>query len=333
LNEQRGVNRNGIQPLVRSLSASEFRTVKQLAGQQGCDIIELKQQLETLRELGVEIEDAAGRGYRLCSPQELLDRSTILAGLCRSSKQRLSSLHIELSVDSTNSALRRLPLAEQHATAILAEHQSSGRGRHGRAWHSPFGGNLYLSLGWRFDKPMSALGSLALVVALAAAESVQRLGLSGHGIKWPNDLVLDGRKLCGCLVELQGNAQGPCDAVLGVGINVHMPAQVAGERIDQPWTDLRTHLPACSRNDLATILLDELIRHITRFSEQGFAPFMDAWQQWDTLHGQNITVHKGDDAITGEVVGVDVQGGLLLDTGSTVLKLHSGEVSLRETKI
>lgn len=321
------------QGLARSLSATRFSSLERLAGQLGCSITGLKRQLEILRGLGVEIEEDADRGYRLGAPLEMLDHSVILAGLEGVSRQVLSGLRIEASLDSTNSALRRLPQADQHAMAILAEHQSSGRGRHGRAWHSPFGGNLYLSLGWRFDKPMSELGSLALVVALAAAESLQRSGLSGHGIKWPNDLVLDGRKLCGCLVEMQGSAQGPCHAILGVGINVQMPVQAADESIDQPWTDLSSHLPACSRNSLATVLLDELIAHIKQFSEQGFTALMDAWRRRDVLRGQRIKVHTSDGPVTGEALGVDGQGALLLDTGSAVLKLHSGEVSFRKTKI
>lgn len=327
------MNNEAVQRLVRSLSATRFLTEKQLAGRLGCSFPEVRQQLENLRRLGVEIETSDSLGYRLCAPLELLDRSSILAGLDEASRQSLSNLLVELSLDSTNLALQRLPLAERHATVILAEHQSSGRGRHGRAWHSPFGGNLYLSLGWTFDKPMSALGGLALVVALAAAQALQRLGLSGHGVKWPNDLLLDGRKLCGCLVEMQGSAQGPCNVVVGVGINVNMPRNAAARHIEQPWTDLHTHLPVCSRNELAATLIAELVSHIRLFSERGFLPFMSAWARLDTLQGHNITVHTGDGPVRGTALGVDQQGALLLDTGLAVLKLHSGEASLRETQI
>ncbi len=327
------MSNDDIRSLVRCLSASQFLSVSQLAEQLGCDPAGVKQQLEKLRRLGVEIEELTGQGHRLSAALELLDSPSILAGLDGASRQVLSSLLVELSLDSTNSALRRLPLIEQHATAILAEHQSSGRGRHDREWHSPFGSNLYLSLGWTFDKPMSELGCLPLVVALAAAVSLHRVGLNGHRIKWPNDLLLDGHKLCGCLVELQGNAQGPCQAVLGVGINVHMPGAAADQCIDQPWTDLRSHLPGCSRNELATVLLEELLRHLMLFADEGFAPLVDAWTQLDALQGQSITVHTGDGPVRGKALGVDQQGALLLDTGTAVLKLYSGEVSFRETNI
>ncbi|MFC1777492.1 biotin--[acetyl-CoA-carboxylase] ligase [Pseudomonadota bacterium] len=264
---------------------------------------------------------------------EPLDKAAILHKLDPLVRNKLTRLNIEATVDSTNSALQRLPLSQQHATAILAEHQSSGRGRRGRQWHSPYGKNLYLSLGWRFDKPLSELGCLPLVLALAAAKALNRAGLRGHRVKWPNDLLLDGRKLCGCLVEMQGESQGPCHAVLGVGINIHMPATGETAGIDQPWTDLHSQLPGFSRNDLAALLLEELVDQLVLFDDQGFVPFQDVWEAWDGLYGQAISAHSGNSPVSGMASGVDDSGALLLDTGAEILKLHSGEVSLLKTKL
>jgi BirA family biotin operon repressor/biotin-[acetyl-CoA-carboxylase] ligase len=264
---------------------------------------------------------------------ELLDKATILNILDPLIHDKLTGLNIEATVDSTNSALQRLPLAEQHATVVLAEHQSNGRGRRGRKWHSPFGGNLYLSLGWKFDKPLSELGCLPLVVAMATARALSRAGLRGHRVKWPNDLLLDGRKLCGCLVEMQGESQGPCHAVLGVGINVHMPAGGETAGIDQPWTDLHSQLPGFSRSNLAALLLEELIVQLVLFNDQGFAPFKYIWEAWDGLYGQTISVNSGNNPVNGVASGIDDSGALLLDTGTQMLKLHSGEVSLHKTKL
>ena len=244
-------------------------------------------------------------------------------------RKQLAGLNIKASLDSTNSALQRLPLGQQHAAAIVAEHQSAGRGRRGRQWHSPHGRNLYLSLGWRFDKPLAELGCLPLVLALSAAGALARAGLKGHRVKWPNDLLLDGRKLCGCLVEVKGDAKGPCHAVLGVGINVHMPASEETNEIDQPWTDLHSQLPACSRNDLAALLLEELIRQLILFAEQGFTPFRESWQRMDGLAGQVVNVYSGSGSLQGTARGIDDQGAFLLDTGKEVLSLHIGEVSVK----
>jgi len=264
---------------------------------------------------------------------ELLHKATILKQLDPLIRNKLTGLNIEATVDSTNSALQRLPLVQQHATVVLAEQQTSGRGRRGRQWHSPFGRNLYLSLGWRFDKPLSALGCLPLVLALATARALSRAGLRGHRVKWPNDLLLDGRKLSGCLVEIQGEPQGPCHAVLGVGINVHMPACGETSGIDQPWTDLHSQLPGCSRNGLVVLLLEELIVQLLLFDDQGFVPFKDIWEAWDGLDGQTISVYSGNSSVKGRARGIDDSGALLLDIGTEILKLHSGEVSLHKTKL
>lgn len=261
---------------------------------------------------------------------ELLDQTLILAHMDQQARSELTGLEVKAKVDSTNSAVQRMPVADQHGMAVLAEQQSAGRGRRGRYWHSPYAKNLYLSLGWRFEQNPAELGCLPLVLAVAAAQAVQRAGLKGHMIKWPNDLLLSGRKFCGCLVEVQGDTCGPCHAVLGVGINVHMPVSNETAGIDQPWTDLQTHLPDCSRNQLAGLLLEEMISSFSIFTEQGFAPFKDRWSELDVLEGKQVKVKAGERLLSGQVTGIDSDGALLLDTGVEILRLHSGEVSIMQ---
>ena len=322
-----------VQRLARYLSATETRSGEAIGVELGCTRTAVWKHVEALRHLGIEIDAVAGQGYRLREPLELLDKTSILANTEPTIRKQLTSLNIEASLDSTSSALHRLAVAQQHAAVILAEHQSNGRGRRGRQWHSPFGRNLYLSLGWMFDKSLAELGCLPLVVALASARALSRAGLKEHRVKWPNDVLLGGQKLCGCLVEVQGDTQGPCHAVVGVGINVHMPASVLTDGIDQPWTDLHTHLPDCSRNHLAALVLEELITQLGLFARQGFTPFRDIWQQLDALYGQTIDVWSGSSSVQGIASGIDERGALMLDTGKEILKLHSGEVSLHQTKL
>ena len=322
-----------IQQLSAYLSATETRSGEAIGIALGCSRAAVWKHVENLRGLGIEIDAVAGQGYRLREPLELLDRTRILAVMDSAISGKLRSLEIETSLDSTNAALRRLAVEDQHAAVIIAEHQSGGRGRRGRQWHSPYARNLYLSLGWMFEKALSELGCLPLVVALATARALERAGLSGHRVKWPNDLTLDGRKLCGCLVEVQGDSQGPCHVVLGVGINVHMPVSALTTGIDQPWTDLHSRLPDCSRNTLASLLLDELVAGLELFAAHGFTPFGDAWERLDALRGQVIEVFTANGTIHGMATGIDASGALKLDTGRELLTLHSGEVSLSKTKI
>ena len=260
---------------------------------------------------------------------ELLNRSLILSRMAPLIREQLNRLQIESSVDSTNSAVQRMPIEGQHGTAILAEQQKAGRGQRGKHWYSPFARNLYLSLGWRFERSPTELGCLSLLSALSAARALSRAGLEEHGIKWPNDILLHGQKLCGCLVEVQGDSRDSCHAVLGVGINVHMPASEADIAIDQPWTDLESHLTKCSRNSLAALLLEELITHLALFADQGFEPFREDWQQYDLLKGRTVDAVAGTRTLRGMATGIDGNGALLLDTGGEVLILHSAEVSLK----
>jgi BirA family biotin operon repressor/biotin-[acetyl-CoA-carboxylase] ligase len=319
--------------LLRLLSATESRSSAFIAAELGCTQEKAIQQVSDLSELGLPIDTHVNGGFLLKEPLELLESNLILAAMDTGKSHLLSGLSVETSLDSTNSALQRLDVGKQHAIAILAEHQSSGRGRRGRQWVSPFARNLYLSLGWRFEKPLSELACLPLVLALATAKALSRAGLRGHLIKWPNDLLLNGQKLSGCLVEMQGGQQGPCHAVLGVGINVDMPVSDLTAGIKQAWTNLSAQLPSFSRNDLAALLLEELLEHLLLFSGQGFAPFLQSWQQMDGLYGQVISVQSGNKLIEGTAKGIDEQGALLLDTGKEILPLHSGEVSLHKTSL
>ena len=183
-----------IQRLAGYLSVNESRSGEAIAHELGCSRTAVWKHVESLRTLGIEIDAVAGKGYRLREPLELLDGTLILAGLDPAVREKLRDLDIESSLDSTNSALRRLAIEDQHAAVILAEHQSGGRGRRGRQWHSPYARNIYLSIGWKLENSLSELGCLSLVVALATARALSRAGLNGHMVKWPNDLLLDGRK-------------------------------------------------------------------------------------------------------------------------------------------
>jgi len=322
-----------LQRLARYLSVNETRSGEAIGNELGCSRTAVWKHVEGLRALGIEIDAIAGQGYLLREPLELLESSSILAGLDSTVLEKLRGLDVESSLDSTNSALNRLAVEEQHAAVILAEHQTDGRGRRGRQWHSPYAKNIYLSMGWKFENALSELGCLSLVVALATAQALSRAGLEGQTVKWPNDLLLDGRKLCGCLVEVQGDSQGPCHAVVGVGINVHMSASSHSAEIDQPWTDVHSRLPDCSRNHLAGLLLEELVKGLELYAKQGFEPFRHHWARMDGLLGQRIEVFAADKVLRGTAGGINDSGALLLETGGGTLTLYSGEVSLRKTKI
>jgi len=249
---------------------------------------------------------------------------------------KLSQLTVLPEVDSTNTAVARLPGDRQHAHAVLAEQQTVGRGRRQRNWHSPAGGNIYLSLGWWFRESNWPLSTLPLVVAIAVCRALGRAGLQGHGIKWPNDILIDGKKLAGILVELQSSGRGPALAIIGTGLNIRMPESSPGElkaAIDRPWTDLAAHLEnegaAIDRNHVAALLLEELPAALELFERDGFEPLRSTWQELDVLQGNKIVLDQDGTDLPGIVRGVDGNGSLLLETAPSVIQTyHSGEVSI-----
>lgn len=264
---------------------------------------------------------------------EALDGEAIGAGVLPALRPLLRRVTVFDKIDSTNRELARMTPAERHAHAVLAEHQTAGRGRRARTWHSPAGGNLYLSLGWRFSRAAQAFSTLPLVAAIAAADTLKQAGLSGHGIKWPNDILAGGTKLAGILVELQSGSAHPT-AIIGTGINVRMPATEDEDPdvfIDRPWTDLeseldKAHAP-CDRNALAASLISRLLASLDRFERDGFSSFASAWRRYDLLEGGAVTLQLDNGTVTGTAQGVSEEGELIILSGNGEQRaFHAGEV-------
>jgi BirA family biotin operon repressor/biotin-[acetyl-CoA-carboxylase] ligase len=288
--------------------------------------------MQALRAAGVEIAVHPGRGYALAQPLELLDRETILSAVSPSTRAGLPSLQICFETASTQT-LAAAVVPPGHGCAIwLAERQTAGQGRRGRPWISPLAAHLSMSVARRFQRGFAALSGLSLVVGVAAAEALHVLGYPQVRLKWPNDLWVDQRKLGGILIELRGEAGGPCDAVIGLGINVRMPAEFAA-KIDQAWCDLAalSQRSTPSRNTLATGVIDALLPALDRFEREGLTPFLPRWRALDALAGKPVRVLDGDRALTGIANGIDEQGALRVQHGPDERHYHGGEVSIRNS--
>lgn len=316
--------------LLRHLADGRFHSGEALAETLGVSRAAVWKQLKQLQQLpGIRFDAVRGRGYRLASPLSLLDE----AGLrehAGESVRHLADIELLSEIDSTNAYLMaRSAPPPGRGHACIAEHQTAGRGRRGRRWVSGFGQNLTLSLAWTFDLPMAALSGLSLAAGVAVAEALRQAGVSGHGLKWPNDLYLDGRKLSGILVEASGESTGPTRVVIGVGINLAVD-ETSGGGIDQPWADLRDQLgQPPPRNRIAGLLLQELVSTCLRYGEEGLAPFLTEWQRHDLHLGCEVTLRLGEQAIHGRYVGLAEDGALLLETPAGRQAFQGGEVSLR----
>jgi BirA family transcriptional regulator, biotin operon repressor / biotin---[acetyl-CoA-carboxylase] ligase len=297
--------------------------------------------IRRLRALGADIESLPGRGYRLPAPVELLEPARIRAML-GAGAARIERLDVLFEVDSTNTRLLTSPPPPvSRAQALLCEIQSAGRGRRGRVWSSPFGSSLALSLGWSFREARHAAPSLSLAVGVAIVRALDRLGARGMRLKWPNDVWLEDRKIGGVLVELKTEAAGPAYAVIGIGLNLRLSAEqrhaieAGGVRIAAvadaapAAAAVAAVAAALSRNMLAAALLDELLSMLEGFESEGFAPFRAEWLALDALAGRPARVLGNEGVLEGVARGVDVDGALLLESGSRLHRFVSGEVSLR----
>lgn len=321
--------------LLRRLADGRFHSGQQLALAIGLSRTAVWKHMQMLRQdLGLSVDAVRGRGYRLAAPLELLDVARIHSHLGEKALSDLDALNLISSTTSTNNCAKQdLPPESGRARVWLAEHQTAGRGRRGRRWVSAFGENLYLSMAWRFDLPMAELAGLSLAAGVAVAEALLRLGVYGQTLKWPNDVLIDDRKVSGILVEVAGESEGPASAVIGVGVNVRMPAADAAN-INQPWTDLhRSGATGVSRNQLAGILVQHLIRACRLFACEGLAPFLTRWEHFDRLTGEHVRVIRGDQTIEGVYRGITPSGAMLLENASGCTEHHAGEVSLRRVLV
>jgi BirA family biotin operon repressor/biotin-[acetyl-CoA-carboxylase] ligase len=262
---------------------------------------------------------------------ELLDRARILADLTPVARAGLSRLDIHSILDSTNAYLLAKAREGWPGGAVcLTELQEAGRGRQGRSWQSPFAAGLAGSLLWRFQVSPAALSGLSLATGIAVARALRDLGVAEVGLKWPNDVLWRGRKLGGILLESGGGA-GAFYVVAGVGLNVALPA-AAGALIDQPWVDLREILGVerVSRNQLATLLIGELIETFARFEQGGFADWVAEWAGFDRVAGRRVSLNLPNATVAGVARGVDATGALLLESADgRIQPYHGGEISLR----
>ena len=323
----RPLNEEQLLPLLRTLADGAWHSGETLAQEAGITRAGLSKRLQKLMQWNLEIETQPGRGCRLAHPLELLDADLIRGGLPGALKARLA-VRVLAGTDSTNSQLLAAAAADD-PQALLAEHQSAGRGRHGRSWHSPFGANLYLSLAWTFPQWPAALTALPLATGVATAEALAELELRELRLKWPNDLWCGASKLGGILIEQRGESGGACRVVIGLGLNVAMRSATTAH-IGQPWTTLAEQLgTAPSRNALAARILAQWVAMLERFTHEGFAPFAAGFRALDLLRNRAVTLALPDGELAGVARGVDEDGALLVDAGEARRRILSGEVSLK----
>ena len=316
-------------PILRLLADGQFQSGEAIARHFGVTRATVWNALQDAEAMGVRLFSVRGKGYRLPEPLRFIEAERVLAALDGQAAKFTLQLHDRLP--STNTQLMQQAAAgAAHGTCVVTELQTQGRGRRGRVWQAGLGNSLTFSVLWRFDCGAGALSGLSLAVGVALMRALEALGVEGAGLKWPNDVLYENRKLAGILIELQGDMDGPSAAVIGIGLNLRLPEQML-KTIDQAATDLETIAPqpVDTSHGLGTILR-HLAAVLEQFEQQGFESLRAEWMAQHAFEHQPVRLLMPDGReIEGIAGGIAPDGALLVETAAGLQRFAAGEVSLR----
>lgn len=242
---------------------------------------------------------------------------------------RLPLIEWVTSIDSTNSALLRRARDLPDRALLLADVQSAGRGRHGREWSMPAGGNLAMSMFARLRRMPAELGGLSLALGVACAEVLRQRCGPEVGLKWPNDLWARGRKLGGLLIEVAKRDAAGVDLVVGVGLNLRLPKDAEPGWIGLNELGLAGSTDPADRTRVAADLAVALLTALEQFEADGWSAFGERWAVLDVLRGESVRVLAANAEHIGRAVGVRQDGALRVLCGDGERVFVSAEVSVR----
>ncbi len=287
--------------------------------------------IEKFEALGLHIKRVPKQGYCISPPFIPLSLDRIQSIINTQLKHPID-YHLFASIDSTNRFLKD-KATFKHLTCCIAETQTNGRGRFRRHWHSPFGENIYCSLGLCIEGDLSRLSGLSLVVSLAMHHVLQKHTSESIVIKWPNDLLWNHKKLAGTLIEMVAEGNNSTDVIIGMGLNINSCFNYANDT-PKPWCSLHDITGQFfDRNQLIAELILTINIYLQQFKQDGFSGFREAWNAKDYLKNKQFTISGPTGVITGTGCGVNQSGYLLLeDKTGNVHKLSSGDTTLAQEK-
>jgi BirA family biotin operon repressor/biotin-[acetyl-CoA-carboxylase] ligase len=324
--------------ILNALNQPGFVSGQALGEQLGISRAAVSKHINSLQVMGLDIFKVTGKGYSLNNHAGLLNQTKIQQHFNQLTSQLKSqpvNVEVHPIIDSTNSELMRRIQAKtalESGTVIVAEMQQAGRGRRGRVWQSPFGANLYYSYFWRLDDGLQAAMGVSIAVGLAVYDTIKALYDIELELKWPNDIYLNKQKLAGVLVELDGQPQGPCQLVLGIGINLQMP-QSFSQHIDQAWTDLSQHTQQLDKNELVASLTYHLELRLDQYRKSGLHTMHEQWNSLNAFAGECVELNTGHRSWRGICEGIDPQGGIRIRQDGEVKSYYGGEISLRKAQL
>lgn len=318
-------------PILNLLANGQFHSGEALAQRFKVTRATIWNAIQHAESLGVEVFSVRGRGYKLPQSIELLDKNSVLNAI--GEQRAWFNVQILDEVASTNTYLMQHK-SSAHATCVAAHIQTHGKGRRGRTWVSQLGASLTFSLLWRFQCGAAALSGLSLAVGVALIRALNDLGVNNAQLKWPNDVLVEGKKLAGILIELLGDLEGPSAAVIGMGVNLKLPKNVL-DSIDQPAIDLaNVSANHINQSELLGVILKHLADVLSSFEAHGFVGLRDEWRSYHAYENKPVRMllPNGTD-VHGIVKGVADDGILLVETALGLQRFSAGEISLRNSSL
>lgn len=318
--------------LIERLADGQFHSGQRLAEELEISRAAISKRITSLEHLDLDIFKVHGKGYRLAQPLQLLDARTLRQELTDASQVHLrrvtTSTHDDLRALLRESGSQPLPAG----TAVIAEMQTAGRGRRGKTWLSPFGANLYMSMYWPLRDGLNGALGLSVMLGIQLARMMQDQGIADVSVKWPNDVYIGGAKVAGILIELEGQPMSEGHALIGIGLNLSMPARYK-TTIDQPYTDIQSHLDKpLVRHQWAAQLINYCRAGLQSFESNGIAEYLEDWVKLDHFYKQPVRVLLGSHEQRGVAEGVDENGALLVRQDGVVKRYFGGEISIRAVK-
>ena len=317
------------------LSDGNFHSGEKMAAEMGCSRVTVWKSISELKSLGINIFSVKKKGYRLPKKISFFNIESIQREL--GELNQFVNLELLNVTDSTNKYLNVSANVKPHASVVIANIQTKGKGRRGRSWQASVGESLAMSILWKFDKGASGLSGLSLVVGVAIQRLMKKIGINNSFLKWPNDLlILEGDsyfKLAGVLIELQGDLESRCSAVIGVGLNYDLSSDIL-KNIDQPATNIKKYLKSdIDLNQLSAMLIKEIMNALSEFENNGFLSVKEEWLSYNAFKEKTISfIKSGGEIITGQIVDIENDGALkILQNNGIHETLISGEVSQHKT--
>jgi BirA family biotin operon repressor/biotin-[acetyl-CoA-carboxylase] ligase len=294
--------------------APEFLSGEEMSRQLGVTRTAIWKRVGTLRNSGYNIEASRRLGYRLLQSPDLLSPAEVRPFL--RTRWIGKTIHYFRTVDSTNAQAYQLALrGAGEGEIVVAESQEKGRGRLGRRWFSPPFRNLYLSVILRPKIPPHQASLITLMAAVATAEAIEKTSGLHPMMKWPNDLLMSGRKLAGLLNEIHSETDRVHFVILGIGVNLNTDERGFSKEIRDIATSLKRETgKAVSRKVFLQHLLQTLEKWYDVFNKQGGFPILQAWRNWAQIEGKQVKITSFGESLTGKAVDVDSDGALILET-------------------